>query len=114
MSSIKKQRYKANQFRKIYSTKQKKEGMRDFSPPPSLLTKDEILVVCLQESTSSFGLVGEQTKTQEALNTSWFGFNQDDLLFCVKKLIHLEKQKINEANKQIFNILGKEIPIQTL
>lgn len=114
MPSVKMQRYKANQFRKTYAVKQRNEGLRAFNPPPSLLSKEEILEICLRETTSSFGLVGCDTKIEEALKTVWFSFDQDDLLFCIKTLLYLERQKLNEINKQTLCISGKEIPIPNL
>lgn len=92
MSSIKKQKYHLSKIKYREIKRLRDEGIVRLSVPEPKLSNVEILMTCVDESSSSFGKIAD-TKEEEAMQTSWFGFDQETMLRLVKVLIHKEKLK---------------------
>ncbi len=92
MSSVKKQKYRLSKIKDKEVKRLRDAGIVRLSVPEPKLSNVEILMTCVDESSSSFGIVSE-TKEEEAMQTNWFGFDQETMLRCIKVLIHKENMK---------------------
>lgn len=109
MSSIKKQKYRLYKLKDKEVKRRRDNGIVRLSVPEPKLSKLEILMACLEESTSSFGMPCD-TKEHDAMQTSWFGFDQEAMLRLVKVLIHKEKLKavkslsVNDEDQKVESV----------
>jgi hypothetical protein len=98
MSSVKKQKYRLSKIKEKEVKRLRDEGIIRLSVPEPKLSNVEILMTCVDESSSSFGKIAG-TKEEEAMQTNWFGFDQETMLRCVKVLIH--KESVAKAQKDL-------------
>lgn len=98
MSSVKKQKYRLSKIKHAEIKRLRDEGIVRLSVPEPKLSNAEILMTCVEESSSSFGKIAD-TKEEEAMQTNWFGFDQETMLRCVKVLIH--KESMAKAQEEL-------------
>lgn len=98
MSSVKKQKYRLSKIKYKEIKRLRDEGIVRLSVPEPNISNVEILMICVDEASFSFGKTAD-TKEEEAMVTNWFGFDQETMLRCIKVLIH--KESVAKAQKEL-------------